>query len=159
VLEKLAEALAARGRWKEALDAVGEALEADDESLPAQFLAGRCLVELGKPSNAAAHLAFVVEHEPRYRGGAARTLLALSLAAIGREEEGRAHLGRAAREDHFPEAVVRLAQAMVDEDKPAEARELLAHLLEREDHMTRDTRDLHQRWLKAARDLAKSIPA
>lgn len=155
---ELAKAYAERARHEDALRELAKVLEADPEILAAQWLAGRSLHALGRAEQAAAHLQFVVDEEPSYRSGEARTLLALVLAAMDREEDGRAHLEAAATQDQHPEAVVRYAAHLAESGDPAEARALLTHLLEREQSMAPDRRAQHAEWLKAARDFLPTIP-
>ena len=100
---------------------------------------------------------YVVDEDPRYRGGEARTLLAVALASMGREEQGRSLLEAAARQDQNPEAVVRFAQLLIDSDEKPRAKELLEALIERGESMSADRRHQESRWLKSGKDLLEKL--
>lgn len=153
VREELAMLLYDMEEYGGALDQLGPLLDRDADSLRLQFMAGRALLELDRPDNAAAHLRYVVEEDPAYMQGNGRLYLALALERLGKGEEAIEQVSLAIRHLELPRFLYEYGRMLIAAGRAEEAKATLRRLLEANqgEGENRSVKDRH--WLRAARKL------
>lgn len=153
---EMAEVLMRLERWQEALAALQPAIDHDPEDIRAQYLAGQCWLRLARAREAAVHLEYVVDQEPRHARGEARLALGNALEALGEAARAHEQFEAVARDFNLPEAVVRHARAMSGKGRHDEARRLLTVMLQHVGELDPETARRSRKWIRAgAEDLKK----
>lgn len=152
-----AEILMRLERWQEALDALRPALDSDPEDLRAQYAAGIAWQNLGRPREAAVHLEYVVDQEPRHMRGQARLAYANALKDMGEDARAFEQYEIVARDYSLPEAVVRHARLLAERGKTDEARRALTAMLGNVGELDAETRRTSRKWIRAAAEDRKRL--
>lgn len=154
VREELAILLFELGDYQGALEHLGPLLERYSDSLRLQFLAGRALLELDRPENAAAHLRYIVDEDPGFAQGEGRLYLALALERLGQVDGALEELSRAIQHLELPRFLYEYGRILIASGRQEEARATLRRLLEGDQAAaTARAGDANRQWLKAARKL------
>lgn len=153
--EELARVMIDLERWEQAVEELAVLVDRDDTSLRYQHDLGRCLLKLDKPQNAAAHLRFVVDNDPRYAQGESRLFLALAMEQMGDVDGAIEELKAAIAYLERPRFLYELARIEMANGREQEAQAMLRRLLESH----RDDPDFfagtNRKWANAARKLLR----
>lgn len=140
-------------RWSDAIEQLGVLVERDEDSLRYQYDLGQCLLELNKPQNAAAHLRYVVDSDPKYDQGGGRLQLALALEQLDDREGAIEELKHAVKYLERPRFIYELARIQMEAGQGAEAKALLRRLLESHREDSEFFTGQNRKWAKAAQKL------
>ena len=157
VRREIAEIYFERGNYLEALKNLQPVLDADPEDIRAQFQAGVSLVRIGKAEQAIGHLDFVLEEDPKYRYGEARTALGDALWATEKKEDAAKEYRQTLERFNNPEAAVKYAHFLRDQGKNDEARHLLTATLQRVKDVPKEFLPGQKPWIKKAAELLREM--
>jgi hypothetical protein len=120
-------------------------------------LFGRARAEfgLGRAAEAVAALEALRSKWPTYQSAEGQLLLAMSLEAVGRNEEALANYEQASRRYPGPEPRVRRAQLLRRLGREADARELAAEVVADLNRAPAYVRKTQSEWLLSARRIAR----
>lgn len=135
------------------------AMERDPKDLDTRAHYGQCLVRLGRPAEALPLLEGVVAEKPRHDHGHTLMALAEAQAALGDAEPAIATWRRVTNSHTYARARVQLAEFLAARGDTAEARAIVASVLEDDRHTPPFQRRREQRWVRRARKLSRRLPA
>jgi len=154
---EMAEILMRLERWQEAIDALRPALDSDPEDLRAQYAAGIAWQKLGRPLEAAMHLEYVVDQEPKHVRGEARLAYGNALKDLGEDARAFEQYEAAARDHSLPEAVVRHARILAERGKTDDARRVLTVMLSHVGDLDPETLRKSRKWIREAAEDRKRL--
>jgi hypothetical protein len=140
-------------RYEDCLRTLKPALDEDPENLRSQFIAGKALVELGRPREAIAHLEYVIEQEPQYDFGEALLVLAVAYEHTGAPDRALEVYRKVLEKSRLTEAIVRYAYLLADTGHPDQARQEVEMLLRESAAQPGFGKRADRIWLLRARHL------
>jgi hypothetical protein len=154
--EELGDLLLDEKKYQRARECFDRALGARTDSIDPFYKRGVCEFELAEWSAAVADLERVVRQEPKYAYGRAQSLLARSLAKLGRAEEASTAFERLTMLSTASESLAVTAQFYFDQGRFADARETVQTLLARRATMPGFQRRHDRKWLRLARKIKRA---
>ncbi len=148
--EELGDILLDDGKYQQAKECFDRALGSRTDSIDPFYKRGVCEFELGDWAGAAADLERVVKVDPKYAYGRAQSLLARSLAKLGRTADAEAAFSRLLDLSSASESLAVAAEFYLEQGRPAEAREIAKRLLARRVTMPAFQRRRDRAWLRRA---------
>ena len=125
----LGDVLRETGRHERAVEAYGQAIAKEPDSLQALWGAGTAERRLGRLEQARDRLGAVMRLDPDYKFGDASLAYARTLVDLEDYDTARIHLEAHLQRRSDPEATILLASVHAAQDRPAEARALLEPLV------------------------------
>lgn len=154
--EELGDLLLDEKKYQRAKECFDRALGVRTDSIDPFYKRGVCEFELGDFGAAVPDLERVVKEQPKYAYGRAQSLLARSLAKLGRVDEASAAFERLMALSTASESLAMTAQFYFDQGRFADARETVRNLLARRATMPGFQRRRDRKWLRLARKIKRA---
>ncbi len=148
--EELGDLLLDEGKYQPAKECFDRALGSRTDSIDPFYKRGVCEFELGDWAAAVADLERVVKVDPKYAYSRAQSLLARSLAKLGRTAEAETAFGRLLELSSSSESLAVAAEFYLAQGRAEEAREIARRLLARKVTMPAFQRRRDRVWLRRA---------
>jgi hypothetical protein len=148
--EELGELLLDEKEYMRARECFDRALGARSDSIDPFYKRGVCEFELGDFTAAVPDLQRVVAHDPKYAWSRARSLLARSLARLGRTSEAETAFQLLLEQSTSSESLCVAAQFFFEQQRFAEAHAIATRLLARRATMPAFQRRRDRVWLRGA---------
>jgi hypothetical protein len=148
--EELGDLLVDERKWTRAKEKFDHALAARTDSIDPFFKRGWCRFELEQYAGAVDDLQHVVKHDPKYAYSRALSMLAQSLAKLGRIDEATAAFDKLYAQSTSSEALAVTAEFYLEQDRVDEAREVAKTLVARRATMPAFQRSRDRKWLRRA---------
>ena len=156
---ELADIYLEMGKLDQAEASYRAAMERDAKDLDTRAHYGQCLVRLGRPAEALPLLEGVVAEKPRHDHGHTLMALAEAQAALGETAPAIATWRRVTGSHTYARARVQLAELLAARGDHAEARAIVASVLDDDRHTPAFQRRREQVWVRRARKLSRKLPA
>lgn len=153
--EELGDLLLDEKKYLRAREAFDRALGARTDSIDPFYRRGVCEFELAEYDRAVDDLQRVVKHDPKYDYSRALSLLARSLAKLGRTEEAATSFAKLMEQSASSEALAVTAEFYFEQGRHDEARETAQRLLARRVTMPAFQRRRDRMWLWKAYGIAR----
>jgi hypothetical protein len=148
--EELGDLLVDERKWARAKEKFDQALSARTDSIDPFFKRGWCQFELAQYAGAVSDLQHVVKHDPKYAYSRGLSMLAQSLAKLGRTEEAAAAFDKLFAQSTSSEALAVTAEFYLEQGRVEEARQVAKTLIARRATMPAFQRSRDRKWLRRA---------
>lgn len=147
------------GRLREARAAFDQSIALGSRTTDPFYRRGVCALFLGDPQAAIPDLERAVTEDSEYDFHRAAGLLAQAYALTGQKEKAEALFRASLKLSTLSETYLNFADLLVQEGRPAEAREWARKVLEKAAAMPGYQRRRERPWFRRARKLLRSLPA
>jgi hypothetical protein len=156
-LEELGELYWDEKQYEKSREAFDRAIGARSDSPHSFYRRGLCLMELGRPAEAAPDFELVVRADPKFDFYRAELKLAEAYAATGRAEEAAAWFADVVQHSDEPETMYTYAAFLKSQNRPADAREWLQKLQQKKRTLPRYWQRMKRPWFRKGQALLKEL--
>jgi hypothetical protein len=158
-LEELGELYWDEKEYAKAREAFDRAIATRSDSPHSFYRRGLCTMELGESAVALPDFEHVVRTDPKFDSYRAQLMLAKAYIATGREQDAGPLLTEVIQHSNTPEALYTYAAFLKSQNRPAEARDWVQQLLQKQRTLPRYWQRIERPWFRKGETLLKELSA
>jgi hypothetical protein len=158
-LEELGELYWDENEYAKAREAFDRAIATRSDSPHSFYRRGLCAMELGESAAALPDFEHVVRTDPKFDSYRAQLMLAKAYIATGREQDAAPFLTEVVQHSNTPETLYTYAAFLKSQNRPAEARDWVQQLLQKQRTLPRYWQRIERPWFRKGETLLKELSA